>query len=69
MVLKKFINIPYLKKENIIVNDKKIVLLDTIFKIAALLINFLAAYVLYEYSDILESITRDTVMKILLENN
>ena len=32
-----------------------IVLLDTVFKVAAILINFLAAYVLYEYSEILES--------------
>ena len=33
----------------------KMALLDTILKVAALLINFLAAYVLYEYSDLLES--------------
>ncbi len=37
------------------ISHPEIVLLETVFKVAALLINFLAAYVLYEYSEILES--------------
>ena len=38
-----------------VISYPQITLLETIFKIAALLINFLAAYVLYTYSEILES--------------
>lgn len=37
------------------ISHPEIVLLETVFKVASLLINFLAAYVLYEYSEILES--------------
>lgn len=38
-----------------VISYPQITLLETVFKIAALLINFLAAYVLYTYSEILES--------------